>query len=41
MFSDADTYGISFPIDLDVNAKALILGALFLIDIMYFEERSE
>jgi len=41
MFTNADTYGVDFPLDLDVNAKALILGALFLIDMMYFEESNE
>ncbi|XP_060554044.1 phospholipid scramblase 1-like [Ruditapes philippinarum] len=36
-FTDADNYGISFPIDLDVNVKAVLVGAVFLIDFMYFE----
>jgi len=39
MFVDADNFGISFPIDLDVNMKATLLGALFLIDFMYFETK--
>lgn len=30
-FTDADNFGISFPIDLDVNMKAVTLGAIFLI----------
>ena len=30
-FTDADNFGISFPIDLDVNIKAVLLGAVFLI----------
>ena len=30
-FTDADNFGISFPIDLDVNVKATLLGAVFLI----------
>lgn len=37
MVTDADDFYITFAIDLDVNTKALILGACFLIDIMYFE----
>jgi len=30
-FTDADTFGVSFPIDLNVRAKAMLLGAVFLI----------
>ncbi|OXA52349.1 phospholipid scramblase 1 isoform X2 [Folsomia candida] len=37
MLTDADNFGISFPVDLDVRLKAVLLGALFLIDFMYFE----
>lgn len=37
-FTDADNFGITFPMDLDVNAKATLLGALFLIDFMFFEK---
>lgn len=37
MFTDADNFGITFPPDLDVKAKALLLGALFLIDFVHFE----
>lgn len=37
-FTDADNFGINFPIDLDVKVKATLLGALFLIDFMFFEE---
>lgn len=36
-FTSADDFSISFPIDLDVNIKALLLGATFLIDFMFFE----
>lgn len=35
--SDADHFEIHFPIDLDVKMKAMIFGACFLIDFMYFE----
>ncbi|XP_043486216.1 phospholipid scramblase 1-like isoform X2 [Polistes fuscatus] len=37
IFTDADNFGISFPIDLDVKIKAVLLGACLLIDFMYFE----
>ena len=37
-FTDADNFGISFPMDLDVRVKATLLGALFLIDFMFFEK---
>lgn len=36
-FTDADYFGITFPMDLDVKMKATLLGACFLIDMMYFE----
>lgn len=38
LFTDADFFGISFPIDLDVHIKAIMLGACFLIDSMFFEK---
>ncbi|XP_029795956.1 phospholipid scramblase 1-like isoform X2 [Suricata suricatta] len=37
MITNADTFGIQFPFNLDVKIKALMLGASFLIDYMYFE----
>jgi len=37
MSTDADDFGINFPMDLDVKVKATLLGAAFLIDFMYFE----
>lgn len=36
-FTDADNFGVSFPKDLDVKVKATLLGAVFLIDFMFFE----
>ena len=30
-FTDADTFGISFPLDLSVQVKAILIGACFLI----------
>ncbi|GAB0100823.1 Phospholipid scramblase [Sergentomyia squamirostris] len=38
LFTDADHFGINFPMDLDVRMKAVLLGACFLIDLMYFEK---
>lgn len=38
MFTDADYFGITFPMDLDVRMKAVMLGACFLIDAMFFEK---
>lgn len=38
VFTDADHFGINFPMDLDVRVKATLLGALFLIDYMFFEK---
>nr|CAH7766301.1 unnamed protein product [Callosobruchus chinensis] len=37
-FTDTDYFGISFPMDLDVRMKAVMLGACFLIDAMFFEK---
>jgi uncharacterized protein YxjI len=37
-FTDADNFGVSFPMDLDVRVKATLLGAVFLIDFMFFEQ---
>ena len=38
VFTDADNFGISFPMDLDVKMKATMLGAAFLVDLMFFEK---
>ncbi|XP_017840882.1 phospholipid scramblase 2-like isoform X2 [Drosophila busckii] len=38
LFTDAEFFGISFPLDLDVSTKATLLGATFLIDFFYFSE---
>lgn len=37
IFTDADNYGISFPHDMDISIKAVLIGAAFLIDYMFFE----
>ncbi|EFX80807.1 hypothetical protein DAPPUDRAFT_211709 [Daphnia pulex] len=39
MVTDADVFGINFPMDLDVKMKAVLLSACFLIDFMYFEDK--
>ncbi len=36
-FTDADNFGVSFPVEWDKNIKALFLGAVFLIDFVHFE----
>ncbi|XP_037947124.1 phospholipid scramblase 2-like [Teleopsis dalmanni] len=37
-FTDADNFGVTFPLDLDVRSKALLMGATILIDMTYFEQ---
>ncbi|XP_064438704.1 phospholipid scramblase 3 isoform X4 [Mirounga angustirostris] len=37
--TDAEDFGLQFPLDLDVRVKAVLLGATFLIDYMFFEKR--
>ena len=39
-FTDADNFGATFPMDLDVEVKATLLGAVFLIDFMFFEQQN-
>ncbi|XP_063058566.1 phospholipid scramblase 1 [Engraulis encrasicolus] len=41
MLTDTDNFGIQFPIDLDVRVKAVLLGACFLIDFMFFEKTGD
>jgi len=38
-FTDADTFSVTFPKDMDVRVKAVFVGAAFLIDFMYFEHK--
>lgn len=40
-FTDADNFGISFPMDLDIKMKAVMIGACMLIDFMFFESRPQ
>ena len=37
-FTTADNFGIKFPMDLDVKMKAVVMGACFLIDFVFFEQ---
>ncbi len=36
-FTDADNFGITFPKGIDISQKAVLLGAVFLIDFVHFE----
>ncbi|PIK54842.1 hypothetical protein BSL78_08271 [Apostichopus japonicus] len=40
-FTNADNFGIQFPMDLDVKVKGTLLGALFLIEFMFFEQQNQ
>ena len=37
VFTDADNFGVEWPEDWPVAIKALLLGAVFLIDFVHFE----
>lgn len=37
-FTDADTFGVTFPLDMDVHLKGALIAASMLIDYMFFEE---
>ncbi|KAL6732149.1 hypothetical protein Aduo_002941 [Ancylostoma duodenale] len=37
VYNDADVFSVTFPLELDVRAKAVLLGATFLIDFLDFE----
>lgn len=39
-FTKADNFGVSFPMDLDVKIKSVMLGAVFLIDFQFFENQN-
>ncbi|XP_029473210.1 phospholipid scramblase family member 5-like [Rhinatrema bivittatum] len=41
VFTNADNFGIQFPVDLDVKMKAAMMGACFLIDLMFFDHSLE
>lgn len=36
-FADADNFGVTFPAELSVIDKSILLGAVFLIDFVHFE----
>ena len=38
MFTDADHFGVEFPERADIALKAVLLGAVFLIDFAHFED---
>jgi uncharacterized protein YxjI len=40
-FTDADNFGIVFPNGIDFSQKAILLGAVFLIDFVHFENRGK
>ncbi len=40
-FTDADNFGVSFPTGGDINVKSLVLGAVFLIDFVHFENKGK
>ena len=37
-FTDADRFMIIFPVDCNVKMKAVLLGALFLFDYLFYED---
>ncbi|CAN7940344.1 unnamed protein product, partial [Ixodes pacificus] len=39
-FTDADNFGVSFPLDMDVHCKAALMACTMLIDYMFFESTS-
>jgi len=39
-FTDADNFGVMFPKEWESKLKALFLGAVFLIDFVHFENKS-
>ena len=38
-FTDADDFNVTFPVEWNVRLKALVLGAVFLIDFVHFENK--
>ena len=37
IYTDADNFGVSFPLDLDVHLKATLMAAVFLmVSVVYF-----
>lgn len=40
-FTDADNFGVTFPADWPNEAKSVLLGAVFLIDFVHFENKND
>jgi uncharacterized protein YxjI len=40
-FTDADNFGVIFPKEMDIRRKSVILGAVFLIDFVHFENKGK
>jgi len=40
-FTDADNFGVTFEPSCDYNLKAILLGAVFLIDFVHFENKGK
>ena len=40
-FSDADNFGVTWPAQWDARFKSLMLGAVFLIDFIHFENKAQ
>ena len=40
-FSDADNFGVTWPAQWDTRFKSLMLGAVFLIDFIHFENKAQ
>jgi len=38
-FTDADNFVVKFPLDMDVRMKALYIGAMMMVDFMFFEQK--
>lgn len=41
MFTDADTFSLDFPANMNLNERMIVFGAVFLIDFMFFENNHE
>ena len=41
IFTDADSFILSFPPDATLEHKMLLLGAVFLLDFMFFENNND
>ena len=41
ILGDADFYDIKFPINAPIEGKLLLIGAVIMIDYLYYEEKDE